>query len=518
MPDNPAVVPPLRRRGASSVTEVARASGSNNHESQPTERLANSKVASAPFSRRHFLWNSGGGLGAIALAWLMNRDSVRAERGGPSSAILPQFTPKAKRVVQVFCAGGVSHLDAFDYKPELERMDGKSMDGKGENLGFFGQPGRLMKSVYRFRRHGQSGAWVSSLLPHLAGCVDDVCFIHSMFAKSNNHTPAAFQMNSGFTLNGFPCMGSWLSYGLGTTNENLPAFVVLPDPRGFPAGGTINWTSGFLPANHQGVAFRTQSAEPVPDLRTPANISTTARMADMQLLVSMNREFADTHPGDGAFAARLRSYELAARMQSSIPEATNLTSETAATQQLYGLDEPANKGFARNCLTARRLLERGVRFVQILNGGAFGQPRINWDGHENVKENHDTQAATMDKPVAALIQDLKQRGMLEDTLFIWSTEFGRSPATQGIGAPGRDHHPTAFTCFLAGAGVKPGIQYGSSDEIGYFVGENQVTIPDFHATILHLLGLNHKELTFYHNGINRRLTDVHGHVVEGIIS
>ena len=263
-------------------------------------------------------------------------------------------------------------------------------------------------------------------------------------------------------------MGSWLSYGLGTENENLPAFVVLPDPRGLPAGGSINWTSGFLPANHQGVAFRTQSSEPVPDLQTPKSTSASARSADMQFLAALNSEFAYRHPGDDAFAARLRSYELAAQMQASIPEATDLANESEATQKMYGLDEPANKGFARNCLTARRLLERGVRFVQILNGGSFGSPRINWDGHENIKENHDTQAATMDKPVAALIQDLKQRGMLEDTLFIWSTEFGRSPATQGLGSTGRDHHPTAFTCFLAGAGLKKGISYGTSDEIGYF--------------------------------------------------
>ena len=471
-----------------------------------------------PLDRRHFLWNAGGGLGAIALAWLINRDATRAMDSQTLSAIAPHFPAKAKRVVQVFCAGGVSHLDTFDYKPELEKMDGKSLEGKGENLGFFGQPGRLMKSVYAFEQHGKSGAWVSSLLPHLAKCVDDVCFIHSMVAKSNNHTPAAFQMNSGFTLNGFPCMGSWLSYGLGTENENLPAFVVLPDPRGLPAGGSINWTSGFLPANHQGVAFRTQSSEPVPDLQTPSGISLAARSSDMQLLASMNKEFADSNSGDGAFVARLRAYELAAQMQSSIPEATDLSKETESTQRMYGLDEPANKGFARNCLTARRLLERGVRFVQILNGGSFGSPRINWDGHENMKENHDTQALTMDKPVAALIQDLKQRGMLEDTLFIWSTEFGRSPATQGIGSPGRDHHPTAFTCFLAGAGVKKGARYGSSDEIGYFTAENKVTIPDFHATILHLLGLDHEKLTFYHNGINRRLTDVHGEVIQGVLT
>lgn len=473
----------------------------------------------ALLNRRHFLSSSAGGLGGVALAWLLNREQGLADPNGAlGAARLPQFAPRAKRVVQVFCCGGVSHLDTFDYKPELERMHGKSMEGKGENLGFFGQPGKLMKSVYEFRQHGNSGAWVSSLFPHLAGCVDDLCFIHSMYAKSNNHTPATFQMNSGFTLNGFPCMGAWLSYGLGTENENLPAFVVLPDPRGLPAGGSINWTSGFLPANHQGVPFRTTSREPVVDLQTPTSITALNRSADMRLLDSMNRDFAESHPGDQAFAARLRSYELAARMQSSIPEATNLDGESAATQKRYGLGNESNRGFARNCLMARRLLERGVRFVQIINGGAFGSPRINWDGHENLKENHDTQAATMDQPVAALIQDLKQRGLLEDTLFVWSTEFGRSPATQGIDSPGRDHHPTAFTCFLAGAGVKPGYRYGASDELGYFVGENKVTIPDFHATILHLLGIDHQKLTFYHNGINRRLTDVHGEIIQSILT
>ncbi len=480
--------------------------------------LMASPEASPVLDRRHFLWNSGGGLGAIALAWMIQKDSLAAMEPKMRSGIAPHFAAKAKRVVQVFCAGGVSHLDTFDYKPELDRADGKSLEGKGENLGFFGQPGRLMKSVYDFKQHGNSGAWVSSLLPHLSQCVDDVCFIHSMVAKSNNHTPAAFQMNSGFTLNGFPCMGSWLSYGLGTENENLPAFVVLPDPRGLPAGGSIHWTAGFLPANHQGVAFRTSDGDPVPDLQPPKSASIGARQADRELLAIMNREYAESSPGDNAFAARLRAYELAAQMQTSIPEATNLAQETEATQRLYGLNEPANQGFARNCLTARRLLERGVRFVQILNGGSFGSPRINWDGHENMKENHDAQALTMDKPVAALIQDLKQRGMLEDTLFIWSTEFGRSPATQGIGSRGRDHHPTAFTCFLAGAGVKKGTRYGSSDEIGYFAAENKVAIPDFHATVLHLLGLDHEKLTFYHNGINRRLTDVHGQVLQGVLS
>ncbi len=359
---------------------------------------------------------------------------------------------------------------------------------------------------------------MSSLLPHLAGCVDDVSFIHSMVAKSNNHTPAIFQMNTGFTMNGFPSMGSWLSYGLGTGNENLPAFVVLPDSRGLPAGGSINWTSGFLPAQHQGVAFRTRSDEPIVDLNTPANVTPSTRTAGMRLVNQLNREFADAHPEDGAFAARLRSYELAAKMQLSVPEAVDVSTEPESIRNLYGLDQESSRGFGRNCLLARRLLERGVRFVQLFNGGAFGSPRINWDGHENLEDNHTRQAATMDKPVAGLLHDLKQRGMLDDTLLIWTTEFGRGPATQGINSPGRDHHPDAFTCFLAGAGIKAGSSYGVTDEIGYSVGENPVSVYDLHATILHLLGLDHERLTFYHNGINRRLTDVHGTVVKGVLA
>src|SRR5204863_3345054 len=308
----------------------------------------------------------------------------------------------AKLVVQIFCCGGVSHIDTFDYKPELERLHGKKLEGKGGNLGFFGQPGKVMKSVYGFRQHGQCGAWVSSLFPHLAGCVDDLCFIHSMYAKSNNHTPATFQMNSGFTMNGFPCMGAWISYGLGTENEDLPAFVVLPDPRGLAAGGSINWTAGFLPAKHQGVAFRTNSAEPVVDLKTPEKISRVEREKDFQLLARMNRDFAETNPEESDFAARLRSYELAAQMQLSIPEATDLSREPEHIRKMYGLDDKRSEGFGRNCLMARRLLERGVRVVQLFNGGAFGSPRINWDGHENVYENHNVQAATMDRPASAL--------------------------------------------------------------------------------------------------------------------
>ena len=470
-------------------------------------------------SRRHFLWSSAGGLGGIALAWMLAKEAQAAQPSSREAAPRStHFPPKAKRVVHIFCAGGVSHLDTFDHKPALERFHGTPLVGKGENRGFFGQPGNVMKSPYEFRQHGQSGQWVSSLLPHLARRVDDLVILRSMVAKSNNHTPATFQMNTGFTLNGFPCMGSWMSYGLGTENEDLPAFVVLPDSRGMPAGGSINWTSGFLPATHQGVAFQTRSHEPIPHLETPASVRKEARTAGIELLSAMNRDHASRHAGDSGLEARIRSYELAARMQLSIPEATDLAGESGATKKLYGMDAKPSEGFGRNCLLARRLLERGVRFVQVWNGGAFGSPRINWDGHENLKENHDNQAAVMDRPVAGLIADLKQRGMLDDTLFIWSTEFGRSPATQGIGAPGRDHHPDAFTCFLAGAGLKQGLGYGATDDVGYFVAENPVSTYDFHATILHLLGIDHERLTFYHNGIARRLTDVHGQVVRGILA
>ncbi|HQR44006.1 MAG TPA: DUF1501 domain-containing protein, partial [Gemmatales bacterium] len=354
-------------------------------------------------TRRHFLLDSLVGLGSVALSWMLHREA-RADSGGGNK---PHFKPAAKRIVQIFCCGGVSHLDTFDHKPELERFHGKSLSNKGENKGFFGQPGNVMKSPFAFKQHGQCGAWVSSLFPHLAGCVDDMAFIKSMVSKSNNHTPATFQMNSGFTLNGYPCMGAWLSYGLGTENENLPTFVVLPDTVGQPAGGAINWTAGFLPASHQGVAFRTQSKnDPIEDLQTPAGISSETRQASMQFLQKLNTAYANENQGDSALLARVKSYELAARMQLTVPETVNVDSESSATKEAYGLNDKQSAGFGRNCLMARRLLERGVRFVQLFNGGAFGSPRTNWDAHESVIENHTKIASTMDKPVTALLRDL----------------------------------------------------------------------------------------------------------------
>ena len=462
-------------------------------------------------TRRQFLTQATS-LGSLAVAWLTHRD---ARAAGPVSG--PHHAAAVKRVVQVFCPGGVSHVDTFDHKPELVRHDGKPMTGKGKADTFFGQPGNLMKSPFAFQQHGGCGRWVSDLFPHLARHVDDLTFIHSMVAKSSNHTPAAFQMNSGFVFNGFPSVGSWVSYGLGSLNDDLPAFVVLPDPRGLPAGGAINWSSGFLPATYQGVAFRS-TGDPIPDLATPATTPAAERTAAFELLGQMNRDFAASTTGESSLAARVRSYEMAARMQLQVPGLVNLDDEPTETKRLYGLDEKATAGFGRNCLLARRLLEKGVRFVQVWHGGAFGSPRINWDAHEDIVENHRTQAAVMDKPVAGLLADLKRRGLLKDTLFVWTTEFGRTPFTQGIGKPGRDHHQHAFTVFLAGAGLKPGFVHGQSDEFGYKVAENEVTIYDFHATLLHLLGIDHLQLTYYHNGIQRRLTDVHGEVVGEILA
>ena len=469
--------------------------------------------------RRHFLWKAGSGLGGIALAWMLKKDALASPRTTNEQSYTPlstDFPPKANRVVHIFAFGGVSHVDTFDYKPELVKHDGQAISGNRNVEPFFGKPGNLMKNKWEFHRRGKSGLWVSDLFPNIATCVDDITFIYSMVAKSNNHGPALFQMNTGFIRTGFPSLGSWLSYGLGTENQDLPAFVVLPDPRGAPGGGQINWTSGFLPATHQGTPFRTTTGEVIPNLETPKEIPTDRRNAAMEFLKEINQKYLDNHPGGSALAAQIRAYELGARMQTSIPEVVDFSSETEYTRRLYGLNTDMPPSFGRNCLLARRLLERGVRFVQLYHGRSGGSG--NWDAHGDVISNHNREALTMDKPVAGLLADLKTRGMLEDTLVIWTTEFGRTPTTQGLGKSGRDHHPKVFTCWLAGAGVKPGFGYGLSDDVGFEPAENPTTIYDFHATILHLLGLDHEKLTFYHNGINRRLTDVHGHVLKQLLS
>lgn len=457
-------------------------------------------------SRRQCLLDSGAGFGWLALSWLAARDRAFAAPAQPK----PHFAPRAKRVIQIFCTGGMSHLDTFDFKPELQKRDGKAFDMPT----FFGQGGNLMACPWEFKQRGSSGLWVSGLLPEMAKCADKLTVVRSMTAKSANHMPAIAQMNTGFILTGFPSMGAWILYGLGAVNENLPSFVILQDPSGPPWGGPVHWSNGFLPAATQGTPFRSVG-DPVPDLAPPKAVSAEARQASLDWLNRMNRKDAAAHPGDSALEARIRSYETAAGMQVTVPGIADLSRESEATRKLYGLDQKETEPHARNCLLARRLIEQGVRFVQVYHGGSGNS----WDAHGNLKANHEKMSHSYDKPTAGLLLDLEARGLLKETLVMGVTEFGRTPVSQGTGASaGRDHHPECFTTWMAGAGVKPGFAYGESDDFGRKPAGNPVTVYDFHATALHLLGLDHERLTFYHNGTRRRLTDVHGHVVEGLIA
>lgn len=454
-------------------------------------------------NRREFLWSYGGGLGGIALASMLGE-------AGPA---------KAKRVVQLFMSGAASQCDTFDYKPKLIERNGEKFDPGGKVELFQSSPGAVMRSPWEWKQHGECGKWVSALVPHLASCVDDMAFVHSMVSKSNVHGPATFMQNTGFVLPGFPCMGSWVSYGLGSMNKDLPTFVVLPDGRGFAPNGPSNWSAGFLPAAQQGTLIRASSPNPIYDLFPPedAKYITPASEADgLRVLNRLNQEHLESHGGDSRLEARIASYELAAKLQLSAPEVMDISKESPATRALYGIDDKVTADFGRNCLVARRMLERGVRFVQVWSGADNGFPRRNWDSHENIARDHGSMAAGMDRPAAALIKDLKARGLLEDTIVYWTTEFGRMPCSQG--GKGRDHNPFAFTTWFAGGGFKGGASYGTSDEWSYKVAENPAYCYDVHATVLHLLGIDHKKLTYRHNGIDRRLTDVHGSVIPELIA
>jgi hypothetical protein len=476
--------------------------------------------------RRGFLANLGTGLGGVALLSLLAEQASAQERAPWRPKILPEaplaprephFPAKAKRIVHIFCSGACSHLDTWDYKPELIKRHGQPMPGGEGLVTFQGANGNLTKSPYAFKQRGQSGKYVSDLLPKLAALADEMCFLHSMTAKANTHGPAEAQMNTGFTQEGFPSTGAWISYALGSENKDLPAFVAIPDPRGVPQIGPANWSNGFLPAVFQGTAF--SADKPIPNLRRPAQVSQNAERDVRDFLKVLNDEHLKRNPGDTELSARIASYELAARMQLSAPEVSDLSREPQTIHNLYGTGDanPTLAGFARNCLLARRLLERGVRFVQLFNGAyAMGEGVGNWDGHRQLKTDYDKHGPILDRPAAALLTDLKARGLLDDTLVVWSTEFGRMPTFQQ-GAQGRDHNPKGFTVWLAGAGVKKAFSYGATDEFGYKAVDNVATIYDFHATILHLLGLEHERLTFYHNGIERRLTDVHGRVLTDIL-
>jgi hypothetical protein len=488
---------------------------------------APSLVGHQLLDRRNFLGHLGSGLGGVALVTLLAEQGLSAERKPWRPAIQPEtplaartahFAPRAKRVVHIFCSGACSQLDTWDYKPALIQYHGKPLPGGKDLVTFQGTNGNLTKSPYAFRQRGQCGKYTSDLLPHLGACVDEMCFLHSMTAKSNTHGPAESQMNTGFTLEGFPSMGAWVSYALGTVNRDLPAFVAIPDPRGVPQIGPANWSNGFLPAVFQGTAF--SADKPIPNLARPTQVAPQTERDVRAFLRLLNDEHLQRNPGDTELSARIASYELAARMQLSAPEVSDLSRESKATHELYGTTHrnPNLAGFARNCLLARRLLERGVRFVQVFNGAyAMGEGVGNWDGHKQLKIDYDRHGPILDQPAAALLKDLKNRGLLDDTLVVWSTEFGRMPTFQR-GAQGRDHNPKGFTVWLAGAGVKKAYSHGATDEFGYQAVEKVATIYDFHATILHLLGLEHERLTFYHNGIERRLTDVHGHVIMDILA
>lgn len=469
--------------------------------------------------RRRFLSQMAGGIGGVALSALLARDGLLgAEGGNPLSPRPTHFPAKAKRVIQIFCTGAVSHLDTFDYKPELIKRHGQPLPGGDKLVTFQGENGNLSMSPWKFKRRGQTGKYTSDLLPHLAECVDDLCFVHSLTSRTNTHGPGEMYMSTGFTLEGFPSVGSWVSYALGTENQDLPAYVAIPDPRGVPQQGPANWANGFLPAVYQGTAFNAD--KPIADLARPEGMAPTTDKASKDFLRFLNDEHLKRNPGDTELSARIASYELAARMQLSAPEVGDLSGESAATKALYGLDDanPILAGFGRNCLLARRLIERGVRFVTLFNGAfAMGEGQLNWDGHRRIKSDYDRHGPVLDKPAAALLKDLKTRGLLDDTLVVWTTEFGRMPTFQK-GAEGRDHNPKGFTAWLAGAGVKPGFSFGATDEFGHKAVEDVVDVHDFHATILHILGLDHTKLTYYHNGANRRLTDVHGHVIKQILT
>ncbi len=480
-------------------------------------------MRSSLLDRRNFLADAGTGLAGIALAALLADAAEKSpippdiRLDAPLAARKPHFAPKAKRVLTIFCSGAVSHLDSFDYKPELAKRDGQPMPGD-KLVTFQGENGNLTKPLWKFQPRGKSGKMMSDLFPKLAEHADDLCFLHGMTAKSNTHGPAENQMSTGFTLDGFPSIGAWVSYALGSDASDLPSFVAIPDPRGVPQAASNNWNSAFLPAVFQGTPFNAD--KPIANLARPAEITAPTEAATRNFLRRLNERHLAKHPGDTDLAARIASYELAAKLQLRAAEVSDLSGESLETQMLYGVhDENKTKaGFARNCLLARRLLERGVRFVQLFNGAyAMGEGVGNWDGHKTLKTQYEVHGPILDQPAAALLRDLKRTGLLEDTLVVWVTEFGRMPTFQK-GASGRDHNPKGFTAWLAGAGVKRAFSYGATDDFGHTAVEKVSTIYDLHATILHLLGLDHERLSFYHNGIERRLTDVHGHVLHDVLS
>ena len=486
--------------------------------------IPNSNWMQTVLGRRGFLGGSFTAMAGIGLFDLLHRDAYASDSSSSSREWQPgiqqtHFPAKAKRVLQIFCPGAASHLDLWDYKPELVTHAGKPLPGEEDFSSFQGKNGNLMAPPWEFVPVGQTGKRITSLLPHMARHVDDMAFIHSMTSKTNTHGPGCVLMNTGHAQEGFPAAGAWLSYALGSANENLPTYVALPDLRGEPPNGKANWSNGFLPAKYQAIALASHLE--IRNLKRPQEIGDAEESATRACLEQLNREHATTHPGDSSLQARMAAYELAARMQISAPEVSDLASETRQTHQHYGTDSE-NKllaGYAKNCLLARRLLERGVRYVNLYcasrASGVDGL--LNWDAHKTLKADYERHGPIFDQPTAALLDDLKRRGLLQDTLVLWTTEFGRMPTHQA-GTVGRDHNPDAFTVWMMGAGIKAGASYGATDPFGRRSVENVTNVWEFYATVLHLLGYDYDRLTWYYNGIDRKLTDVHGRVIKEVLA
>ncbi|MBM3834777.1 MAG: DUF1501 domain-containing protein [Verrucomicrobia bacterium] len=485
----------------------------------------NHLFATPMINRRDFLRRTGSGFGSLALASLLGQQGLLAEpRPSNHAALNPlapkpsHFSAKAKSVIWLFMNGGQSQVDTWDYKPELEKHHGQELKGFDKNTGFFtNDVGPLLKSPFKFQRHGQSGAWASEIFPHLVQHVDRMAFIHSCYTETNNHSPALFQINTGMNRMGFPCMGSWVTYGLGSESENLPGFIVMYDTlgRGIPKGHAQNWGAGFLPGVFQGTALNAQGA-PINNLFRSDEMADSQQRAQLGLLRKLNQHYQRQNPHEAELAARIESFELAYRMQIAAPEALDIAKEPESIRALYGLDNSKCAHFGKQCLMARRLVERGARFIQIYSGGMENER--SWDGHVDIGGNHRQFAGETDLPIAGLLTDLQQRGLLDSTLVLCAGEFGRLPVSQKSNKPGRDHNPHAFTTWMAGGGVKGGVHYGQTDELGHRAAVDRVSVNDLHATILYLFGIDHEKLTYRYNGRDFRLTDVAGDVVQEIIA
>lgn len=478
-------------------------------------------------TRREFLWEVGGGFAGLGLIDLLSRDGFFMEQAraneaasGGDAAMHP-LAPKAphfggaKHCISLFMNGAPSQVDTFDPKPMLDKFHGTAYSGKAK-VGSNGRPiGYLMKSPFPFRPHGESGLPISSLFPHTAKHADDICVIRSMHADTAAHASGCLQMNTGSVLIGKPSLGAWLSYGLGTENANLPSFVVMTDPRGGPIGSASNWTGGFMPAAYQGTLFRSQGT-PLLDLATPLGVSDRTQRKSLDLLGELNREHLASRSRESELVARILSYELAYQMQTTAADVVDLSQETRQTQEMYGLDDARTADFGRKCLIARRLIERGVRFIQLYSGG--GHIEDTWDGHNNCISNHTIHAGETDQPIGALMTDLKQRGLWDETLLVWGGEFGRTPTSEGVNKPGRDHDWHGFSMWLAGAGTRGGQAIGATDELGFAAVDEPCHVSDLHATILHLMGLDHERLTFFYKGLEERITGTRGVVVRKAIA